>query len=145
MARQGTPFEGLAEITRRTYTLAPALTLIGYTNAQDSLGNETIAAQLVQPTQENGYAPIVLNGTWTHVNGVVTYEHPPGPNTDDFGNPAWFPSGSWSAPVTGVALIHNNNVLVHYFDVRDGGGNPTPWIAAAGKRFVIDIAQVLSQ
>lgn len=140
MARQGSPGRGLQELTERVYN-GPPFTLVCYTNPQDSLGSATLAADLTQPTVANGYAPILLNGTFTHNNGVVTYQHPPGANTDENGNPCWFPTGTWSATVTGVALIYGSRV-VHFMDLRDGAGNPTTWVAAAGKRFPVDWSEL---
>src|SRR4051812_49331422 len=119
MARQGTPNGGLDEITERAYVNGGDFTLVAYTNAQDSLGPTSMAADLVQPTQSNGYAPIVLTGTWSTSGGVLAYVHPAGPNADALGNPTWFASGAWSAPVTGVAMIFGGRI-VHFFDHRDG-------------------------
>lgn len=145
MARQGTPNGGLDEITERVYVNGADLTLVCYTNAQDSLSAATVAADLTQPTQANGYVPIVLNGTWSTTNGVVTYEHPAGVNTDLFGNPAWFPSAAWSDTVTGVAMIYGSRV-VHFMDLRDGAGDPTTWVYQAGQaqRWPVDVATLAS-
>jgi hypothetical protein len=143
MARQGTPNGGLAEITKRVYIDGSDLTLVCYTNTADSLGPSTVAANLTQPTVANGYAPIVLTGTWSSADGIVTYVHPAGPNADEFGNPAWFPTGSWSAAVTGVAIIFGTAVL-HFMDNRDGAGSPVTFVAAAGKKFTVDLATVAS-
>lgn len=143
MATQGTPNGGLNEIAERVYVNGADFTLVAYTNAQNSLGANTVAADLTQPTQANGYAPIVLNGTWSVTNGVLSYAHPAGPNTDSLGNPGWFPSGVWSAPVTGVALISGSRVM-HFFDHRDGNGVAASFTAAAGKRFVVDLATLLA-
>lgn len=141
--RQGTPKGGLAEVTKRVYIDGPDLTLVAYTNTQDSLDADSVAADLVQPTASNGYAPIVLTGTWSTTDGVVTYSHPAGPSADEFGNPAWFPTGTWSAPVTGVAIIYGA-AIVHFMDNRDGGGSPVTFTAAAGKKFVVDLSTVAS-
>lgn len=139
MARQGTPNGGLAEITERVYVNGADLTLVAYANAQDSLGPNTVAADLVQPTVAAGYAPITLNGVWATDNGVVTYTHPAGPSADAVGNPTWFASGAWSAPVTGVAVIFGSRV-VHFMDHRDGGGSAISFTAAAGKRLTVDLS-----
>lgn len=143
MARQGTPKGGLNEITKRVYEDGADLTLVCYTNTQDSLTADTVAADLTQPTVANGYAPIVLTGTWSRSDGVVTYTHPAGPSADEFGNPGWFPTGTWSAPVTGVAIIYGSAV-VHFMDNRDGGGTPNTFTAASGKKFIVDMATVAS-
>jgi hypothetical protein len=143
MARQGTPTGGLVEITKRVYIDGPDLTLVCYTNTADSLGSSTVAANLTQPTVANGYAPIVLSGTWVTTDGVLSYTHPAGANADEFGNPGWFPTGTWSAAVTGVAIIYGTAV-VHFMDNRDSGGSPTTFVAAAGKKFTVDLATVAS-
>jgi hypothetical protein len=142
VAREGTPNDGLDWITERIY-FGSNLVLVAYTNAQESLGSETVAADLTQPTQANGYAPITLDGDWATDNGVVTYTHPPGADADELGNPAWFPTGAWSAPVTGVALVEGARV-VHFMDHRDGDSNPTTWVAASGKVFPVDISTLAS-
>lgn len=139
MARQGTPNGGLAEITERAYVNGSDFTLVAYTNAQDSLGPNTLAADLTQLSSSNGYAPIVLDGVWTSNNGVLTYVHPLGSHADAVGNPTWFAAGSWSAPVTGVALIFGTRV-VHFMDHRDGAGVAATFIAAAGKRLTVDLS-----
>lgn len=138
MARSGTPLGGLDEIAERVFS-GPAYTLVCYTNTQDSLGPNTVAADLTQPDEANGYAPIVLDGEWTWENGVTGYTHPEGPNADPFGNPCWFPTGTWSAVVTGVAMIYGERVQ-HFMDLRDGAGDPATFVAAAGKRFEVDMS-----
>jgi hypothetical protein len=143
VGRQGTPNGGLNEIAERAYINGADFTLVAYTNAQDSLGPNTVAADLTQPTQSNGYAPLVLNGTWSVNNGLLAYAHPAGPNTDSLGNPGWFPTGAWSAGVTGIALLAGSRVL-HYCDHRDGAGTPATFVAAAGRRLVVDLATLVA-
>ena len=140
MARQGSPNAGLTLIAQRVFE-GPDYTLVAYTNTQDSLGPDTVAADLTQPTQANGYAPILLNGTWGYSNGVASYTHPAGPNTDEFGNPTWFPTGTWSATVTGVAIVFGSTVQ-HFMDLRDGAGSPVTFVAAAGKRLTVDLVNL---
>jgi hypothetical protein len=143
VARQGTPNGGLNEIAERAYVNGADFTLVAYTNTQDSLGPNTVAADLTQPNQTNGYAPIVLNGTWSVSNGVLTYQHPAGPNTDTLGNPGWFPTGAWSADVTGVALISGSRVM-HFHDHRDGNGDPKTFTAANGRRLTVDLSTLVA-
>lgn len=143
MARAGTPIGGRNLYIQRTLIDGAPLTLVAYTNTQDSLGDNTVAADLTQPTQANGYAPITLNGTWSKSNGIAAYVHPAGPNADANGTPCWFPTGAWSAPVTGAALISGTDV-VHFVDYRDSEGLPTTFIAVAGKRFPVDIATLFA-
>lgn len=137
MARQGTPLGGLDEIIERVYS-GPDYTLVCYTNAQDSLGSSTLAADLTQPTEANGYAPILLIGTWSFSGGVATYAHPEGASGDALGNPCWFASGSWSAAVTGVAMVYGSRVQ-HFMDLRDVFGAPITFVAAAGKKLAVDM------
>lgn len=139
--RSGTPLGGLDEIIERVYS-GPDFTLVCYTNTQDSLGPNTVATDLAQPTVGNGYAPIVLTGTWSFSGGVATYSHPEGAEAASDGHPCWFPTGTWSAPVTGVAMIYGTRV-VHFYDVRDGDGTPTTFVAAAGKRFAVDMSTLV--
>src|SRR4051794_24298172 len=105
MAREGTPIGGRNLYIQRALIDGADLTLVAYTNTETSLGDTSVASDLAQPTQTNGYAPIVLSGTWSKSNGVASYVHPAGPSADANGNPCWFPTGVWSAAVTGVALI----------------------------------------
>lgn len=140
MARQGTPNAGLTLIAQRVFE-GPDYSLVAYTNTQDSLGPSTVLADLTQPTSTNGYAPILLNGTWSYTNGVASYVHPAGPNADENGHPTWFPTGTWSAPITGVAIVYGSTVQ-HFMDLRDGGGTPVTFTAAAGKRLVVDLVNL---
>lgn len=129
MAIKGTPNVGLDDIASLTY-ISGALTFIAYTNPANSLGPTTVLADLNQPTQANGYAPLVLSGTWTIVNGIVTYNH--GPTV----NPGWLALGPWSATVTGSAIIRGS-VLRHFKDLD------SVFNAAAGKKLEIDLNTVV--
>lgn len=129
MATQGTPNGGLDDIAGLAY-VSSALTLVAYTNAGNSLGPATVAADLNQPTSTAGYAPIVLDGTWTAVNGVVTYLHSTGVN------PRWVALGAWSAPVTGVAIIRGTTCR-HFKDLS------SIFTAAAGKPLEVDLNSVV--
>lgn len=142
MANKGTPTEGLAEIARRVFG-GPAYSLIAYTNAQGSLGASTVFANLVQPSQANGYAPIILNGSWDYTAGVATYIHPAGSTNDGFGNPCWYPTGSWSGVITGVALVYNG-VVQEFSDLVDGTGALTTFTAAAGNKLAVSVPSVVS-
>lgn len=135
MAKKGTPRGGLSEIAKRVFIDGPDYTLVAYTNAPNSLGPDSVAADLVQPTEANGYAPITLNGTWNEVNGVVEYDHGGG-NT----HPEWTASGTWSAPVTGVAIVYGTRIQ-HFMDYDQVGSGS--WIAAAGRKLRVRIADVL--
>lgn len=132
MSRAGTPLGGLDLIADRVYISGADFTLVLYTNTPNSLGDATVAADLVQPTG-SGYAPITLTGTWASVNGLVTYDH----GTPD--NPMWTAGGAWSAPVTGAAMISGTKV-VHFRDYNDSGGN---WVAANGKKLAVDITNMV--
>lgn len=133
MAHSGTPNGGLDEIAERVYVNGADLTLVAYTNTPDSLGPTSVAADLVQPTQTNGYAPITLNGTWATSSGIITYDH----GTPD--NPQWEASGAWSAAVTGVAIITGSRIM-HFRDYDDSGGS---WTAAAGRKLAVDITNLV--
>jgi len=132
MSRAGTPFGGLDEIAKRIYIDGADFDLVLYTNTPNSLGDSTVTADLVQPTGP-GYAPITLNGVWSRLNGLVTYDH----GTPD--NPMWTAGGAWSAPVTGAAMISGATV-VHFKDYNDAGGN---WVAANGKKLAVDITNLV--
>lgn len=142
MAKQGTPLSGLALIAQRVFS-GPAYSLIAYTNTQDSLGPATALSDLMQPTQTNGYAPIVLDGVWDFTGGVATYTHSAGASNDGLGNPSWTASAGWSANVTGVAMIYGS-VVQHFMDLRDGSGNPNVFTAAAGKKLAVVISNLVS-
>lgn len=90
-----------------------------------------MAADLTQPSSANGYAPIVLDGTFTPANGVLTYVH----STPT--NPTWTCTGTWSATVTGVAIIRGTTVR-HFKDLG------TAFVAATGRKLAVDLASVLS-
>jgi hypothetical protein len=127
MASQGTPNSGLDDIAAAAY-VSGELTLIAYTNAAGSLGAGTVAGDLVQPAQNNGYTPIVLDGTWASVNGVVTYDHP--------GFPTWSTTGAWSAVVTGVAILRAG-ILRHFKDLDSA------FTAASNKKLAVDLLSVI--
>lgn len=129
MASVGTPASGLDDIASLAY-VSGALTLVAYTNTPNSLSSTTVAADLNQPTTVNGYAPIVLDGTWSSSGGVVTYLH----STPT--NPYWLALGAWSANVTGVAIIRGSTCR-HFKDLGSA------FIAAAGKKLEIDLNSVV--
>lgn len=135
MARKGSPNGGLVEIGERVYVNGAQLTLVAYTNSPNSLGAGTVAADLIQPAEVNGYAPIALNGTWSvDSNGIVTYLHAGGLS------PTWTATGAWSAPVTGAAIIIGARVL-HFRDLDDAGGN---WPAQDGRRLAVNIMDTIA-
>lgn len=133
MARSGTPKGGRDEIAERTYVNGADFTLVAYTNTPNSLGDDSVAADLVQPSVANGYAPITLNGVWSSVNGIVEYDH----GTPD--NAEWIATGAWSAPVTGAAIIYGSRI-VHFRDYNDSGGS---WVASAGRKLQVDITNMV--
>lgn len=147
MASKGTPTTGLALIAARVYGSLP-YTLVAYTNAQGSLGPGSVLADLAQPDQANGYAPIVLPAVgWTFSGGVASYAHPSGANNsgDGLNNPCWYATGAWSADVTGAAMIDPvTGTLQHFVDALDGQGNPAPFTAKVGGKWAIDISNLAS-
>lgn len=143
MAVKGTPLGGLSEIAKRVYIDGADVTLVAYTNTRNTLSSASVAADLTQPTSTNGYAPILLDGTWSELDGVATYQHPLGPSTDPTGNPQWHCTGTWSANVTGVALIFGTRLL-HFKDSTDNVGVPQDFVAAAGKNYAVAISNLVS-
>jgi hypothetical protein len=131
MATQGTPNEGLSYIAGKVY-ITGVLTLVLYTNAADSLTPSTVYADLTQPTSINGYAPILLNGTWTISNGIVTYVH----STPT--HPTWSATGAWSATVRGVAIVDvSSTKILHFKDLTSA------FTASLGKKLEVDLSTVV--
>lgn len=135
MATKGTPKGGLSEIAKRMYLDGADVTLIAYTNAPNSLGANTAASDLTQPTQAAGYAPILLDGIWSEIDGVATYAHSVADPVLG-AKPLWTATGPWNATVNGVAMIFGSRVM-HFKD------NVTPFVAAAGKKLVVDISNLI--
>jgi hypothetical protein len=130
MSSEGTPFQGLDYAASRIY--GAHLALIAYTNPPNSLGDLSTYATLTQPTLTGGYAPIVLNGTWTFTNGVVTY-------LKAGANPRWTCTGAWSATANGSAIVDTAaGRLLHYKDFA------TPFVAANLRKLEIDIAHMVT-
>jgi len=139
MPAKGTPFGGRSEIAKRYLIDGPSVQLVLYTNARLSLGDTTVTSDLIQPTATNGYTPLTLpNSNWSETNGVLTYIQAAGPNTDGAGNPCWVPTGPWSAPVTGEAMIYGARVL-HFKDRT----NPVDYVAVVGLRYAISMADLI--
>jgi hypothetical protein len=136
MASQGTPHDGLDDIASLAYT-SGLLTLVAYTNSPDSLGSATVVSDLTQPTSANGYAPILLDGTWSSNNGVLTYVHSDGANNFN-DHPGWQASGTWSGTVNGVAIIRTSGLIVRHF--KDLAA---PFTAANLKKLVSDLSTVV--
>lgn len=129
MATSATPMEGLDDIAEVAY-VSGALTLVAYTNAGNSLSSTSVAADITQPTEANGYAAITLNGVWDSTGGVLLYVH----STPT--NPKWTATGTWSGTVNGVAILHGS-ILRHFKDLG------SPFVAAAGRKLEIDLSSVL--
>ena len=130
MATVGTPNGGLDVIGDRVYVSGADFTLVAYQNAADSLGSSTVVADLTQPATANGYAPILLDGTWTVSNGVLGYTH----STPT--HPKWNATGAWGSDVIGVAIIFGTAVI-HFKDLA------SPFTAAAGKTLQVDLDTVV--
>lgn len=131
MATSGTANEGLDEIADRTYISGADLTLVAYTNTPNSLEDTSVLGDISQPSQTNGYAPIVLDGTWSSADGVVTYVH----STPT--HPTFLASGAWSGTVTGVAIVSGTS-LWHFKDLD------VPFAAADGRKLQIDLDTVVN-
>ena len=130
MATKGTPNPGLDELGTRIYINGPAFTLVAYQNAADSLGASTVYADLVEPATANGYAPILLDGTWSVTSGVMGYVHSTPPH------PVWTATGTWGSAVNGAAMIYGTAV-VHFMDLD------SPFIASAGVPLTVDVNTVI--
>lgn len=130
MATKGTPLAGRDEIGTRAYISGADFTLVAYQNTADSLDENTVAADLTQPATANGYAPILLDGTWSVSSGILTYVH----STPT--HPAWTATGAWGGAVTGAAIIYNTAVI-HFKDLD------SPFTAAAAKTLTIDLDTVI--
>ena len=132
MATSGTPKEGLDLIGDRAYVAGADLTLVAYTNTANSLDADSVYATLTQPTSSNGYAPILLDGTWTSTDGIMTYVH----STPT--HPTWTATGAWSATVTGIAIVSGTSTLVHFKDLS------VAFTAANGRKLAADLDTVLA-
>lgn len=132
MATSGFTFGGLTLIG--SWFTTNATQLVCYTNAQNSLGDTTVASDLLQPSQTNGYAPITLAAAnWINTNGILTYSTGTGTFSN---NPTWQATGAWSNTVNGVAIIYSTS-CVAFKDLS------TPWTAANGLKLSIDLLTVL--
>jgi hypothetical protein len=130
MATEGTPTEGLEYASALVY--GSQLSLVCYTNTADSLGAATVYANLTQPAVANGYAPITLDGDWTFTDGTVSY-------LKDAANPRWTCTGTWSATVTGVAMVDiSAGKILHFRD------NAIPFVAANLKPFEVDVVTLVA-
>ncbi len=129
MATSGVPNSGLEEFARRVFVSGAAVSLVAYINAPDSLNaTSTVAADLVQPTVLNGYAPITLiPASWSPTNGIAVYS----------GNTQWSATGGWSAPVNGYALVYGTACL-GFKDLA------SPFVANNGAKLRPDLLTLLT-
>jgi hypothetical protein len=108
------------------------LSLVCYTNTANSLTLSSTYASLSKPTLGNGYAPILLDGTWTFTNGTVTY-------LKAGLNPLWTATGTWSAPVTGVAMVDlNTSTLLHFRDLS------VAFVASNQRKLEVDVVNLVT-
>lgn len=131
MATSGTPHEGKDNVVvPAVYT---GLQLVLYTNTADSLDEDTVLADLTQPTGETGYGAITLSGVWSSTDGVVTYDH----GTPD--DPAFENTGgsNWSVQPTGAAITDGTYIL-HFKDFADGAQTVQP-----GQKVIIDLSSLV--
>jgi hypothetical protein len=133
MATRGSPKAGRSEIGRRVYVQGAACALVAYTNAPNSLGDNTVSADLTQPSLANGYAPITLAqaGWTTDTNGVDTYLDPA-----TSADPIWICQADWGVTVNGVAMVFGATVM-HFVDLA------VPFVATRGKKLAITLANLL--
>jgi len=131
MATSGTPNEGRDQIIKpRVYISGMKLLL--YTNAANSLDQDTVLVDLVEPTG-TGTAQKTLNGVYSVTDGIVTYDD----GTPD--DPLWENTGggNWSLPVTGSAITDGTYIL-HFKDFT------SPVTFTPGKKVEIDISTFVS-
>lgn len=132
MASQGSPKAGRSEIARRVYPQGGACSFVCYTNPQNSLGDDTLAADLTQPPLANGYAPITLAQIgWSVANGVATYLDPATSS-----DPIWICTADWGVTVNGVAMVFGATVM-HFKDLV------VPFTATRGKKLAETLANLL--
>ena len=135
MATKGSPLEGFDNIVGpRVYT--NTLTLRCYVNTADSLSAASVLADIVEPTG-TGYAPIILNGTWTWNSGVGTYDHGT-PDDPQFENTNPEGGANWSQAVTGQFMTDGTYIL-HFMDLSDGAVTMTP-----GKKLRADLSNLVA-
>jgi len=135
MADRGTPNEGRDNIvSERVYTTG-TLDLRCYVNTADSLDDDTVFADLTEPTGP-GYAPIPLNGSFSENDGVVQYDHGT-PDDPVFENTESAGGSNWSQPVTGVAITDGTSIL-HFQDLASAV-TMTP-----SKKLRVDISSLIA-
>lgn len=132
MATQGSPKAGRTEIGRRVYVLGGQCSLVAYTNAGNSLGDDTVSADLTQPPLANGYAPIALTPSqWAVVNGVATWQDA------SSADPIWTCAADWGVTVIGAAIVFGVTVM-HFKDLV------SPFVATRGKKLAITLADLIN-
>lgn len=108
------------------------LSLVCYSNAANSLGPDTVYADLVQPSSANGYAPITLDGDWTYADGTVSY-------LKAAVNPSWTATGTWSVTVNGIAMVDiASGKILHFRD------NTVAFTAANLRKLEVDITTLVA-
>ncbi len=132
MPSSGTPNEGRDRIiSDRVYT-SGTLDLRLYVNLQDSLSDLTVFGDLVEPTG-TGYAPILLTGVFSELNGVVTYDsNPIFENTEPEGG------SNWSNPITGVVMTDGTYIL-HFQDLIT-----SPVTMSPGYKIEVDLSTLIA-
>ena len=132
MAVSGTPYEGRDNIVGPlVYT--SALQLLLYTNTQDTLNASSVLADISEATG-TGYVKVNMTGSWSWVNGIVTYDHGT-PDDIIFENTGTL---DWPTAVTGSAIIDGTYIL-HYKDLAIGS-----IILQPGFQLKIDISSLVS-
>ena len=134
MATSGTPNEGRDNIIApRVYS---NLQLRLYTNTGDSLDEDTVLADINEPTG-TGYASYTLAGTWSSTDGVVTYDD----GTPD--DPVFQNTGgtNWNLPVVG-AFITDGTYVLHF---RDGqAANGWPVTMTPNRKIRVDLSSLVA-
>lgn len=137
MASSGTPNEGRDRISDKVYDANTLLAL--YTNLAGSLDENTVFADLVEPTG-TGYARASMSGDWNETDGVVTYDHGT-PDDVEFFNSNAIGGANWSLPVTGAALLDVRSgvtSILHFVDA------PNAVTMTPQKRLRIDVSNLIA-
>lgn len=135
MATSGTPKEGIDNIiSERVYT-SGTLDLRLYVNTANSLDQDTVFADMVEPTG-TGYAPVTLSGVFSETDGVVTYDHGT-PDDVVFQNTESEGGSNWSQSIKG-AFISDGTYVLHFKDLTSAV-TMTP-----GKRLLIDLSTLIA-
>ena len=132
MADSGTAHEGVDNVLINAYT---GLKLILYTNGFQAFDRDSVLADFTEPdsvdseSDPNGYAPVLLNGTWSSLQSVIT--HVPDVTFTNTGN-----SEAWNI-VYGAAMVTATHVL-HWKDFAN------EYALDVGQSLVVDLSSMVT-